>query len=224
MFVLARSGFFAGFSRCLSTLVTLRPWRNLRCKNLAKTRDCLSSHLQLVPAPFSRFFIANTLHHRLLIWSLAIARRLCDWFACMTRQPCDWLDPGSAQESGSALAGAHFRLPTDEPASKSKVHGLHSGVRRATGVSPALRERAGVRVSPDHPPHQALLQCALRQAAYSLYRSTPSMQTSGVHRISPIIDNFDRFTTSVALNGVLAARTTTTRSPREPFRYVLRSC
>jgi hypothetical protein len=42
----------------------------LRCKNLAKTRDWLSSHLELIPAPFSKFFIANTLHHRLLAWSL----------------------------------------------------------------------------------------------------------------------------------------------------------
>jgi hypothetical protein len=37
----------------------------LRCKNLAKTRDWVGSNLQLVTAPFSRFFIANTLHHRL---------------------------------------------------------------------------------------------------------------------------------------------------------------
>ena len=33
----------------------------------------------MVPAPFSRFFIANTLHHRLRAGSLAIARQLYDW-------------------------------------------------------------------------------------------------------------------------------------------------
>ncbi len=80
-------------------------------KNFMKARDCLGSDLEVVPAPFSRFFIANTLHHRLLIGSLAIARQLCDWFACMTRQPCDWGELGSALASGSALAGAYFRLP-----------------------------------------------------------------------------------------------------------------
>ena len=75
-----------------------------------------------------------------------------------------------------------------------------------------------------HPSHQALLWFALWQCAHSLYRSTLSMQISGVHGISSIIDNFDRFTVSVALHWVLAARTATTRSPCEPARYVLRSC
>ena len=34
---------------------------------------------------------------------------------------------------------------------------------------------------PQHPTHQALRWCALRQCVYSLYRSTPSKQDSGVH-------------------------------------------
>ena len=71
-----------------------------------------------------------------------------------------------------------------------------------------------------HPTHQALLWCALRQLAHSLYRSTPSMQASGVHRISPTIG---QFSASAAQSGVIAARTTTTRSPRETKRYILRS-
>ena len=35
---------------------------------------------------------------------------------------------------------------------------------------------------PQHPTHQALRWCALWQCVYSLYRSTPSKQVSGVHR------------------------------------------
>ena len=127
--------------------VTLRRWRNLHCKNLTKTRGHLGSHLEVIPAPFSRFFIANTLHHRLLIGSLAIARQLgdwfacmtrqlgdrfacmtrqpCDWFACITRQPCDWGELGSALESVERIGRSTFPAP-----------------------SPAWRERAGVRASP----------------------------------------------------------------------------
>ena len=56
-----------------SSLVSLRRRRNLRCKNLAKTRDWLSGNLELVAAPFSRFFIANTLHHRLLAGVLFVS-------------------------------------------------------------------------------------------------------------------------------------------------------
>ena len=154
-------------------------------KNPAKKRGLVGSHLEVVPAPFSRFFIANTLHHRLLIGSLAIARQLCDE-----------VDRGGASESVERAGRSSFPTP-----------------------SPAWRERAGVRVSPV-PTLQALRWFALRQAAHSLYRSTPSKQASGVHRINPIIDGF---TASAALNSVFAARTPTTRSRREPARYALRS-
>jgi hypothetical protein len=36
-----------------------------RCKNLAKTRDWFGRNLQLVSAPFSRFFIKTTPNYRL---------------------------------------------------------------------------------------------------------------------------------------------------------------
>jgi hypothetical protein len=59
----------------------LRIWHGLfaateefALQNLAKTRDWLSSNLQFVTAPFARFFIANTLHHRLLARVLFVAR------------------------------------------------------------------------------------------------------------------------------------------------------
>ena len=45
---------------------------------------------------------------------------------------------------------------------------------------------------PRHPTHQALLWCALRQPTRSLYRSTPSMQHSGVHSGRPKIGVFYR--------------------------------
>ena len=48
-------------------------------KNLAKTRDWLSSVLQVVTAPFSRFFTANTLHHRLLAELLSGSRERGVW-------------------------------------------------------------------------------------------------------------------------------------------------
>ena len=165
----------------------------------------------MIPAPFSRFFhpkhapsplagVVVFVSRQLCDGFACITRQLCGWFACITRQLCGWFDHGSAPESAERAGRSTFPTP-----------------------SPALRERAGVRASPNHPTHQALLWSALWQCANSLYRSTSSMQASGVHGIRPIIGNFDRFTASAALNSVFAASTTTTSSQQEPARYVLRS-
>ena len=67
-------------------------------KNFTKSRDCLGSDLEVVPAPFSRFFIANTLHHRLLAWSL-LSRIGCvtgsNLVAFVSHWLCDGLELGS---------------------------------------------------------------------------------------------------------------------------------
>ena len=100
----------------------------MRCKNPAKTRGLVGSDLEVVPAPFSRFFIANTLHHRLLAWSL-LSRTRCvmgsNLVAFVSHGLCDGLKLGSALESVERAGQRTFLTP-----------------------SPALRERAGVRVSP----------------------------------------------------------------------------
>ena len=60
-----------GFLRCLSYFGHVAAMEEFAfVKNLAKTRGLVGNHLEVVPAPFSRFFIANTLHHRLLAGSL----------------------------------------------------------------------------------------------------------------------------------------------------------
>jgi hypothetical protein len=49
----------------------------LCCKNLTKTRDWFGRTLKVVAAPFSRFFITNTLHHRLLAYVLCLLQKWC---------------------------------------------------------------------------------------------------------------------------------------------------
>jgi hypothetical protein len=48
----------------LAALVGLRKLGNLGCKNIAKTRGQLGSHLEMVTAPFSIFFIPSTPNYR----------------------------------------------------------------------------------------------------------------------------------------------------------------
>ena len=144
MFVLAWSRCVLGFPRCLPWLGRVASWAFQdvcpglvalrlglskmfvlawsRCgdggicaaKILRKHAGTLGSDLEVVPAPFSRFFIANTLHHRLRAGSLLPPARCVmgsNLVAFASHWLCDGLELGSALESGSALAGAHFRLP-----------------------------------------------------------------------------------------------------------------
>jgi hypothetical protein len=54
----------ARFEEYSTRLVGWRQLGNLGCKNLAKTRDYFVSDLELVTAPFSRFFIPSTPNYR----------------------------------------------------------------------------------------------------------------------------------------------------------------
>ncbi len=98
-----------GLEDACPALVALRRRRNLCCKNLAKTRDGWSGNLELVTAPFSRFFITNTLHHRLLAYVLFVSCRggvrwgSCGALRCFTRS-------GSAF-SGSVTATKKIAVP-----------------------------------------------------------------------------------------------------------------
>ena len=59
------------FLKCLSYLGHIAVMEEFTfAKNFTKTRNHLRSDLEVIPAPFFIFFIANTLHHRLLAGSL----------------------------------------------------------------------------------------------------------------------------------------------------------
>ena len=138
-----------GFSRCLSWLGHVAAMEEFTfAKNLTKTRDCLSSNFEVVPTPFSRFFIANTLHHRLLACLLLYRTGYVtgsNLVAFVSHWLCDGVELGSALESVERAGRSTFPTP-----------------------SPAWRERAGVRVSPSTNSSGATLVCTAASCSLSL--------------------------------------------------------
>jgi hypothetical protein len=53
-----------GFEEYSATVGWLAASGKLRCQKLARTREQFSSNLELVTAPFSRFFIRTTPNYR----------------------------------------------------------------------------------------------------------------------------------------------------------------